>query len=230
MKQSSVIVLGLRRLRLILPLILSLCWLITSACTQSSPFITMTLATPDLYSDLDSLGNPVHLVKTDVNTKIGTYPLNDPRLERNRCLFSVDYPHSPNTLFNAYGDPGQSSFNVTLSSPRITAVASGEFPCDPNVVPIPQSLTFQPSPLGLGVRQTVGSFTIETGTGIFGLGGPQPFGRMEFTLTSFDRNKNQAVGDFRFLFQRKCSDPHDAACQADETVLYGVGSFLMPIH
>jgi hypothetical protein len=27
-----------------------------------------------------------------------------------------------------------------------------------------------------------------------------------------------------------CSDLNDTACQSDETVLYGVGSFLMPIH
>jgi hypothetical protein len=165
-----------------------------------------------------------------VDTVIGIYPFNAPELERNHCLFTVDYPHSPNTLFTANGDPGQANFNVVLSAPNITAVENGSFPCDSNVVPIPQALTFQPNPLSLGVRQTVGSFTIETGKGTFGLGMTQPVGRMEFTLTSFDRNKNQAVGDFRFLFERMCSDPNDAACQADETVLYGVDSFLMPIH
>jgi hypothetical protein len=227
MKPSSVIVLGLRQLRLILPL----CWLITSACTPSSPFITMTLAKPDLYI-ASGPGIAVALSRAEVNMRIHTISLNDPQLEQDgRCLFTVDYPHSANTLLTANGDPGQPNFNVVLSAPHIQAVANGDFPCDPNLIYTPQSLTFQPNPLSLGVQQTLGSFTIETSKGKYGLDPrTQPFSRMEFTLTRFDRNKNQAVGDFRFLFQRMCSDPNDTGCQADGIIYYGAGSFLLPIH
>lgn len=227
MKQFTFVVLGLRPLRLILPL----CWLITSACTPSSPFITMTLATPDLYI-ASGPGIAVRLSKTEVNRRVETISLNDPQLEQHgHCLFTVDYPHSPDTLLTANGDPGQPNFNVVLSAPNIHALENGDFPCNPNLISTPLSLMFQPNRLALGVLQTLGSFTIETGRGIYGLDpGSQPFSRMEFTLTGFDRTKNQAVGDFRFLFQRMCSDPNDTVCQADETVLYGAGSFLMPIH
>jgi hypothetical protein len=190
----------------------------------------MTLATPDLSVGFDQNLQPIIRSKSEVNTVIGIIRFNDPVLTRNQCQFTVDYPNSPNTLLSANGDPGQPVFNVTLSAPHITAVQNGAFPCDSNVVPIPQSLTFQPNSSDLGVRQTAGTYTVETGKGIFGLGGTPPVGRMDFTLTSFDRNKDRAVGDFRFLFLRMCSDLNDTACQSDETVLYGVGSFLMPIH
>jgi hypothetical protein len=214
----------------LLQLILPVCWLVMSACTQTTPFITMTLATPDLTTNVSDPAHPRMNTPLEVDGIIQAISLNDSNLDRNHCLFTVDYPHSPNTLLQANGDPGQPSFNVTLSSPHIQAVQDGTFPCDPNVVPNPQALTFQPNPLSVGIRQTAGAFTIETGKGTFGVSGNQPVGRMEFTLTSFDRNRDRAVGDVRFLFRRICSDPSDTACPMDTTVLYGVGSFLMPIH
>jgi hypothetical protein len=208
-----------RLLRLILPV----CWLLISACTQTTPFITMTLSVPT--DDMPGAGSSLN----DRLAALTTVPVNAPAFERNRCQFTVDYAHSSNVTLKAQGDPGQSGFNVRLSSSSLQQTSS-EFPCDANVVPIPSNLDFQPSPLSLGVLQRGGTFTVDTDKGTFGLTGSQPVGLMEFTLTSFDRNRDRSVGDFKFLFPRICLDPNDSACRTDTTWLYGVGSFLMPIH
>ena len=195
----------------------------TAGCTSSSPFITTTLSAPRLSNNqVDALRN-------------GSLSFGDPslslELERSRCLFTVDYPNSPGTIFLASGDPGQPGFNVQLTAPSIHAVTSSDFPCDPAVVPLPTGMTIQPSQnLSIGVPQNVGALTMDTGSGTYSTS-PQnhPPGYFEFTLDSFNRNTNRAGGNFRFIVRRDCPMT-DPACTMDNRLIFGVGSFILPIH
>ena len=198
--------------------------LTAASCPPSSPFITTHLSVPRLSdSQIDNLRN-------------GSLSFGDPNLsaelERSRCLFAVDFPNSPGIIFRANGDPGQAGFNVELTAPTIQAVTSSNFPCDQAVIPLPTAMTLQSGRnLSIGVPLKAGSLTVETGSGKFSTV-PQNHqaGYIEFTLDSFNRNNNRAAGNFRFIARRDCPIETDAACIADNRLVFGVGSFLVPIH
>jgi len=150
----------------------------------------------------------------------GTISFTDPNiasaLQPTQCTFFADLTAAP-AQFQANGDSGRPGFNLRLvvynlhkSGPPCPT--NSRSPTEIEITPRRDLAVGETTNLG-AARFVVGGQTYSTGRGFF-----------EFTLTSFDRSRGSAVGNFEAVAMND-SNPQDML----GLVITG-GSFSMPIH